>query len=152
MKKLVTVGRYCMFDTPFELVLNMSTQDSQFQFGWPERKIGRVEVGGSHDSWDGVLSGLLHEITELAFMLRRCHFQPYTGSDTSAADQFLFVARHFEFTDIMAQVSTAMSSMYDDVRKAWRKRQSPRPPRLSGRVRVGGYSSPGDPGQIVTAA
>lgn len=49
-------------------------------------------------------------------------------------------------------VTVGRYCMYDDVRKAWRKRQSPRPPRLSGRVRVGGYSSPGDPGQIVTAA
>lgn len=124
--KPVLVGRYVMFDAPLLLYLDKTTQDSNAEFSWTESSFITVTVGGSSDSWPVVLNGLLHELVEVAFSLRRCEFQPASALSQISADSYLFVARHHEFSEIIRHVSDALAYALPALQRVWKKTKGAR--------------------------
>lgn len=120
----VRVGRYVMFDATFTVYLTAGG-DSGGYFEWREDGFILVDVA-SNDVWAKVVANALHEVMEVGFVLRRCHYTPYSALKNDAVDAFLFVARHHEFTEICQHAGDALSYMLPDLAEAWKKVQAGR--------------------------
>ena len=117
----VSLGRYVMCDAVFELVLDFTSMDSSGHFAWTDKAFLTVTVGAKTDSWSDLVTNLLHELLEAAFVMRRCNFDPNGALLNSAADQCIFVARHYQFTDIVRHVGDVVSVCLPDVAKVWNR-------------------------------
>jgi hypothetical protein len=118
---VVFVGRYVIFDAPIELLLDKSTGDSTAKWGLGPSSFITATIGGAHNSWSEVVNGLLHELLEIAFTLRRCEYLPASCLAQKSSDMYIFVARHHEFSEIVRHVADAMVYAMPDLAKKWNK-------------------------------
>jgi len=71
------VGRYILFDTPITVYL-VEGRDSTTEFEWREDGYVRMDVARK-DTWAETMGAVLHEVMEVGFVLRHCHFRPFCG-------------------------------------------------------------------------
>ena len=120
MKTLPRVGRYVMFTTTVTVFLDPKSQDSCITSGWRKDGFLTITIGGAGD-WPRVVSGALHEVVELAFMLKHCRLLPADARPSNGADSFLFVAKHHEFTTILDHAGDVLTYLLPALSTVWKQ-------------------------------
>ena len=117
--KQVVVGVYGLGADQVELVLREDT-GGEFYVQPEKGKIPRIKVGADHEEWGRIVAVLLHEAFELALHRSQCRF---LGSDDMGRDhsEYLFVMRHYQFSDACAKAGYFLSDALPDLSGAWKK-------------------------------
>lgn len=111
------VGSYALNGVAIDMYLR-DGRGAEFWSIYESGKPPRIQIG-AHGTWREVTARLLHESMELSLSMLSCRFEPDTrGSD---AANYLFVARHDQFTAACENVGDLLAACLPDVAKAWKR-------------------------------
>lgn len=140
--KPIRIGRFIMFDAPISVWLDPEGVDGTVCWKWNHDGYIKMMLPGAVEDWHRLVKTTLHECVECATVLRRCQFRP-CGSLTHeyhAADQYMMVMRHHEFTEIIEHAGDMLTHLLPEIRSTWEKIHR-RPARTRARIgRVRGKS------------
>jgi hypothetical protein len=116
--KQIIIGSYQMGSNNVQLVLRAGT-GGDFYMLPEEGKIARIKVGADQKQWARVVNAFLHEALELEYERIGCRYEHgnWVGSDMS---DFMFVATHPQFTEVVARVAELTAHALPDLAKAWK--------------------------------
>ncbi len=82
--------------------------------------IPRIKIGADQDSWQEVVSTLLHEIIELQMALTGCRLSavPDYGRDHAG---YIFIMTHLQFSEVCGRASIFVAAALPDLAAAWKK-------------------------------
>ena len=117
MKQRV-VGQYEMGHNCVQISLREGT-GGEFYLIPQKGRVASIKLGADND-WMHVVNAFLHEAMELEFERMSCRYEHggYVGRDMS---DFLFVASHPQFTEIVARVAELTATALPDVAKTWKQ-------------------------------
>ena len=108
-----------MFDAPIVVWL-VDSEDSEVRNGWTESSWLTMNIGRA-ETWPRTVGRALHEIMEIGFYLRHCHYKPHESLTNESMDGYLFIAKHYEFTDICIHAGDMLAQMLPLLAKAYNK-------------------------------
>ena len=91
---------------PCQVFLSPAGLDTHFDYPSPGSPYARLVVGGGHEDWTCVVSGLLHELGEVVLREFRLAFKCLLGSsdDTSAVEFRMSHAQYSAFADALGKL------------------------------------------------
>lgn len=118
--KQIVVGNYYMGDESVQLVLRDGSGGEVYLTPEKANKIARMKIGADYNNWWRVVSVLLHEAMELAFIKVNCRYDS-NNNLAKTHDSYLFVANHSDFTEICARAAELTATCLPDLATAWKK-------------------------------
>lgn len=107
------IGRYRLGPMWINVIV-----DHEQDGGWFDTDSEELGVGLKASDWGVCVSILIHEAMEIAFMQVRGRFCPAPDYAT-AADGYLFVTNHPDFSEICARVGCFLTWAMPDLAKVW---------------------------------
>ncbi len=111
------VGNYYAGNESVQLVLR-GGYGGDFYLVHRKGSIARVKIGAD-DTWEMVMTSLFHEIFEFLFDRSKCRFTA-TNDLSNSASAYLFVASHYDFSDVCAKAAEFVVGCLPDLKKAYK--------------------------------
>jgi hypothetical protein len=112
-----------MFDATIRLYLDKTAESSYVTWQWQGGALLQMTLGYAPQSWSRQYDNLLHETLELAFRLRRCHFEPASVLTRSDTGRYRFFCDHEEFSEISRHAADMLVYAGPALEEAWERLQ-----------------------------
>jgi hypothetical protein len=120
MKKYTYIGAYEIFNACIHVNLSMSKGDSYGQYGRTPNGFITIILADSPE-WSKMVKNAVHEITEMAFLMKDCRFMPSEHMVEGNDDATMFICRHYELSYITDAVGGMLEKLLPDLEKVWKK-------------------------------
>ena len=115
---IYNVGRYEMCNALISVFL--SEEDSCCKYGRLPGGFITILLSDS-PNWSKMVKNAVHEITEMAFIMKDCRFIPSERAVEGNDDATMFVCRHYELSYITDCVGGMLEKLLPDLEKTWKK-------------------------------
>lgn len=119
--KPIRIGRYVMFDATIIVNGVAGTDGGRVDFEWAKEAFITMTISLGSPSWSAVVASALHEVMELAFILRHCHYERSATLRPNDTSRYTLMADHAEFTEICRHAGDMMACLLPDLAKAYNK-------------------------------
>lgn len=123
MAALILVGEFDAGSRVVRILLDPDLCGGSFDLNPP---IAEVIVGLGSKKWPRVLSILMHELLELAYVDLCCRYAP-TPDYAADSAAYLFSMNHTQFGEATARVAWCMAKCVPEVSRAFEKWMKPAP-------------------------
>lgn len=110
-----------MFDATIIVNGVAGTDGGRVDFEWAKESFITMTISLGSTIWSAVVATALHEVVELAFILRHCHYERSATLHATDTARYTFMADHAEFTEICRHAGDMLSVLLPDLSKAYNK-------------------------------
>ncbi len=112
------IGEYPLGSEYVQIVLREGN-GGEF-YAMPEHgHIARIKIGADYDTWEEVVSVLIHEVREMIYYRLRCRYEP-NNDYSEDHGSYLFVLNHAQFSDACRREAQFLVACLPDISKVWR--------------------------------